>query len=100
MSQLQGYALLVLAACLAYVLTCIFDYIERCKVNYNAKKHKNDDLYKMKIKKLHDSAFYYYYDLAINRPECLCYDLASKDINRLIKKNQINKLYTQLKATK
>ncbi|MCD7740522.1 MAG: hypothetical protein LUH11_04150 [Candidatus Gastranaerophilales bacterium] len=97
MIQLESFSLLILAACLAYILNCIFSYIEKCKINYNLKKIKNDSLYKKRCEKLHDNAFFYYYTLATTRPEALCYDLASIDIARLKRNGLINEMYTKMK---
>ena len=101
MTQLESFALLILAGCIAYALTCMFDYVNRCKVNYSYKiknlEHKRDDLFKFKCEKLHDNMFFYYWGLIQTKPELLCYDLASRDLNRVIKDNKVSYFYDIIK---
>ncbi|MCD7779833.1 MAG: hypothetical protein LUH05_04095 [Candidatus Gastranaerophilales bacterium] len=101
MTQLESFALLILVGCIAYALTCMFDYLNRCKVNYSHKiknlEHKRDDLFKFKCKKLHNNMFFYYWDLIKTKPELLCYDLASRDLSRVIKDNKVSYFYDIIK---
>lgn len=78
----------------AYLIAKLFEFIDR-KLTLRA--YYKGEFYKKKIKKLHDNAFYYYYDLMQMRPQDLAYDLASRDINRFHKEKRIDYLYQKLK---
>ena len=54
-----------------------------------------NDMYKWKCKKLHDESFFYYLDLMRTKPHLLAYDLASKDLNELKRKNRVEKMYAR-----
>lgn len=81
------------AAITAYLLAKLFEFIDR-KLSLMA--YYRGKFYKKKIQKLHDNAFYYYYDLMQTRPQDLAYDLASRDIRRLKKEGKIDILYRKL----
>ena len=57
--------------------------------------HFKNDIYQLKRKRLHDDAFYHYFDLAVMRPADLAYDLASRDLNELERKKRIEAVYEQ-----
>ena len=86
----------LLAGCagLAWLIMKIYDFTD--KLLNPIRKNKQNDIFKYKCKKLHDKAFFYYYNLMINNPEELAYDLASKDLNRVIKEKRVSILYDEL----
>lgn len=85
--------ILIGAAIIAYLLNKFCELIE---YRFNERAYKTGKFYQKKIQRLHDNAFYYYYDLMHTDPIGLSYDLASRDINRLRKENKIDAVYTKL----
>ena len=81
------------AAITAYILAEIFKFIDK---QISLRAYYNGKFYKKKVQKLHDNAFYYYYDMMQTDPLKLSYDLASRDINRLKKERRIDFLYKKL----
>lgn len=86
--------LLAGAGAIAWGISVIFEKIDK-KLHPTVRVLRND-IYQYKCKKLHDKAFYYYYDLMLNNPAEFAYDLASKDLKRVKRKGQVNFLYEQL----
>jgi hypothetical protein len=89
----MNFLILSGAAILAYLLSELFKFIDKKITN---RAYCNGKFYQKKIQKLHDNAFYYYYDLMQMRPQDLAYDLASRDINRLKREGKIDFLYKKL----
>lgn len=81
------------AAIAAYLLERLFKFID---LKFRLRAYYKGKFYKKKIQKLHDNAFYYYYDLMQTQPQNLAYDLASRDINRLRRERKIDFIYREL----
>lgn len=93
----MNFLIILLASVLACGFLEIFRYFERCHINYTAKKNEKSEIYVKKCRKLHDKAFFYYYDMATTKPELLAYELATLDIKRLKENNLIDYMYSSLK---
>lgn len=89
----MNFLILSGAAITAYLIAKLFEFIDR-KLSLMA--YYRGKFYQKKIQKLHDNAFYYYYDLMQTNPQHLAYDLASRDIKRLKKEGKIDFLYRKL----
>ena len=77
----------------ALVITKVFEWCDR---QVAMREYKKGQFYQKKIKRLHDNAFYYYYDMMQTDPVRLSYELASRDINQLKRTNKIDFLYRKL----
>ena len=53
------------------------------------------DMHAYKYKRLHDEIWAYYMDIIKNKPELLAYDLASRDMKELERRNRVEKMYTR-----
>ena len=89
----MNLAIILTAAIGAYVLDRICAFID---TRTNLRNYHKGKFYRKKVQRLHDNAFYYYYDMTQSDPMRLSYDLASRDINRLRKENKIDAVYTKL----
>ena len=89
----MNLAIIISAAIGAYVLERISSYIDKRAALLAYQKGK---FYQKKIQRLHDNAFYYYYDMTQSDPMRLSYDLASRDINRLMREKRIDAMYQKL----
>ena len=93
---LSNLVILSLAGGSAFILWAVYEYIDYSFTKKNNKTYSKGEIYKKKCQKLHDKAFYYYYDLIINNPVQMAYDLASKDLNRIRFNKQVDSLYKKL----
>ena len=89
----MNFLILSGAAIAAYLLAELFQYIDK-KITKRA--YYNGKFYKKKIQKLHDNAFYYYYDLMQTNPTHLAYDLASREIKCLRREGKIDCMYRKI----
>lgn len=89
----MNFLILSGAAITAYLIAKLFEFIDR-KLTLRA--YYNGKFYKKKIQKLHDNAFYYYYDLMQTNPAHLAYDLASREIKRLRREGKIDCMYRKI----
>ena len=89
----MNFLILSGAAITAYLIAKLFEFIDR-KLTLRA--YYNGKFYKKKIQKLHDNAFYYYYDLMQTNPTHLAYDLASREIKRLRREGKIDCMYRKI----
>ena len=89
-----NFLILTGVAITAYILERLFYFINKF---ITLRTYYKGKFYQKKIQRLHDNAFYYYYDLMQTDPVNFAYDLASRDINRLKRERRIDFLYRKLK---
>lgn len=82
------------AAITAYLIERLYGFIDK---QFALRAYYNGKFYQKKVKRLHDNAFYYYYDLMQQDPVRLSYELASRDINRLKRERKIDFMYAKYK---
>lgn len=82
-----------------FIIVCVIERIFRFfdEKFFPYKKVRKSDIFKFKCKKLHDKIFNYYYDLMMDDPVRLAYDLASKDLNYLKRNSLVEKTYDNLR---
>ena len=90
--------LLTSCGAVAYLFYLIFQYTYEVSDGLPRKKTKRDELKERRIKHLEQSAFAYYYSMAINSPDVLAKDLAKETVRELARNNKINSMYSRLKA--
>lgn len=89
----MNLAIILTAAAGAYILEKICAFIDN---RMALKEYHEGKFYQKKLQRLHDSAFYYYYDLTQSDPTGLSYELASRDIKRLRKEKRVDFMYSRL----
>lgn len=89
----MNIVIILSAAVGAYLLERICAFIDN---RTNLMNYHKGKFYQKKVQRLHDNAFYYYYDLTQSDPVRLSYELASQDIKRLKKEKRIEQMYQKL----
>lgn len=102
MNVIESYCLLIGCGLVAYVLTLLFIYFDRCFekwINKNKiKRQFNNDLFRQRCKFVHKNIKDYYYTLAVNNPLLLATEIADAHTSCLTRKQMIMPLYTRLKT--
>lgn len=97
MEQLLSYLLILAALLSAYLLDCLFNYLDRCRYQYELMKFYSSDLAKFQAKKPYKKAKQYALSIG-HTPES-----ASKEailyIDELRRNGLINEKYRLLKKT-
>ena len=96
--QINNIFLLISTGAVAYLFYLIFQYAYEMSDRLPRKRTKKDELKERRKKHLEKSAYAYYYSMAINSPSKLANDLAKETIRELDRNNQVNKMYSRLKA--
>lgn len=99
MNVVESYCLLICGGLVACVFTLGYFYFCRCLEVWQIKRHKRNELYKVRVKKIRKSIKDYYYTLAITRPYALATELAKSEVKNMIKKNTVFENYTKLKCS-
>lgn len=93
--QINNIFLLISTGAVAYLFYLIFQYAYEVSDRLPTRKRK-DELKALRTRKLKQSAFEYYYSMAINSPYELASNLANNHIQELKRENKINEMYSKM----
>lgn len=97
MNVVESYCLLICGGLVAYVGTLIYCHLYRCIEVWNRKRQNKNELFKARCRKLHRAMKDYYVTIAVTQPNVVAKQLATVEVNKMIKNKTVLKNYTRLK---